>query len=184
MEYPEADVASLGAKLDELDLTDAESAALMAVFDAACDPDDEVAGFGLPHEHQNPYSARVGSICSATRQMRCSGSAPKAPAGSARPRRTSGSEAGRWRLPLSGGGQVAVGHVEIGEGQQVDARDGFDEVADDVGQVFPGDRTRFGEAHGVDRESTASANAARSRPRWPRAANATAAATGWVAPLR
>lgn len=59
MDYTAADVASLGRKLDGLDLTAAESAALMAVFDAAA---DDVAGFGFPHEHQNPYSARLGSI--------------------------------------------------------------------------------------------------------------------------
>ena len=60
MDYTAADVESLGRKLDGLDLTAAESAALMAVFDAAAH--DEVAGFGFPHEHQNPYSARLGSI--------------------------------------------------------------------------------------------------------------------------
>ena len=63
MDYTAADVTSLGRKLDGLDLTDAESAALTAVFDAAAgSAADEVAGFGLPHEHQNPFSARLGSI--------------------------------------------------------------------------------------------------------------------------
>ena len=59
MDYTEADVESLGIKLDSLDLTDAESAALIAVFDAAA---DDVAGFGFPHEHQNPFSARLSGV--------------------------------------------------------------------------------------------------------------------------
>ncbi len=59
MDYTEADVESLGNKLDSLELTDAESAALIAVFDAAA---GDVSGFGLPHEHQNPFSARLGGI--------------------------------------------------------------------------------------------------------------------------
>lgn len=60
MDFTEADVASLGRKLDGLELTDAESAALMAVFDAAAD--DDVAGFGFAGQQRNPFSARIGSI--------------------------------------------------------------------------------------------------------------------------
>lgn len=60
MDFTEADVASLGRKLDGLELTDAESAALMAVFDAAAD--DDVAGFGFGGGQRNPFSARIGSI--------------------------------------------------------------------------------------------------------------------------
>ncbi|MFN3219861.1 MAG: hypothetical protein ACE367_25515 [Acidimicrobiales bacterium] len=60
MDYTAADVASLGRKLDGLELTDAESAALMAVFDAAVD--DEVTGFGFAGQQRSPFSARIGSI--------------------------------------------------------------------------------------------------------------------------
>ena len=59
MDYTEADVASLGRKLDSLGLTEGESAALVAVFDAA---NDDVSGFALPNERQNPFSARLGGI--------------------------------------------------------------------------------------------------------------------------
>jgi hypothetical protein len=58
MDYTDADVASLGRKLDGLELTEAESAALMAVFDAAAD----VAGFGFAGQRRDPFSARIGSI--------------------------------------------------------------------------------------------------------------------------
>ena len=44
MEFTETDVTSLTTKLDEMDLTEAERAALMAVFVAAADM-DEVSGF-------------------------------------------------------------------------------------------------------------------------------------------
>jgi hypothetical protein len=60
MDYTQADVASLGRKLDGLELTEAESAALMAVFDAAAD--DDVAGFGFADQRRDPFSARIGSI--------------------------------------------------------------------------------------------------------------------------
>lgn len=60
MDFTEDDVASLGRKLDGLELTEAESAALMAVFDAAAD--DEVSGFGFTDRQRDPFSARIGSI--------------------------------------------------------------------------------------------------------------------------
>ncbi len=57
-------VRSLGQKLDGLELTDPERAALHALFDAAGigEPKDEVGGFMLVHEHQNPFSARLGLV--------------------------------------------------------------------------------------------------------------------------
>lgn len=59
MEFTEADVASLGHKLDELDLTTGERAALRALFEAAA---GEVEGFALNVAQAGSFGSRLGSI--------------------------------------------------------------------------------------------------------------------------
>ncbi len=61
MDFTADDVGSLANKLDALDLTEGESAAFMTILERAAER-VEVAGFGLPHEHQNPLSARLSAI--------------------------------------------------------------------------------------------------------------------------
>jgi hypothetical protein len=48
MEFTADDVASLGGKLDALDLTDTERGLLTALLDTATSGGDEVAGFAIP----------------------------------------------------------------------------------------------------------------------------------------
>ena len=54
MDYTKDDFSTLGAKLDALDLTDGERAALHAVFTASI-PEEEVAGFAF--EKEQPFSS-------------------------------------------------------------------------------------------------------------------------------
>lgn len=57
-------IAGLGAKLDTLDLTTAERAALGAIIHAAADPtDDEVSGFGSKSAGYRDRMGALGFTC-------------------------------------------------------------------------------------------------------------------------
>ena len=54
------DLTGLGTKLDALDLTDGERAALHTIFDAAM-PGEEVEGFGMPTPPGPAFNLRLQS---------------------------------------------------------------------------------------------------------------------------
>jgi hypothetical protein len=76
MEFTADDVASLGGKLDALDLTDTERALLAALLDTATgDDDDEVAGFATPGDFGSllgriTTTGRTGVIWQENEEMR------------------------------------------------------------------------------------------------------------------